>query len=114
MEKGLKLDFDKLRWDLLPIECVEEIVKVLTFGAKKYADNNWQLVENSTERYYAALMRHIVEWRKGDPVDRDSELNHLSHALCNLIFLLWFEKNQHQTKIIDDLNYEVDEKVTWM
>ena len=41
MEKGLKLDFDKLRWDLLPIECVEEIVRVLTFGAKKYDDNNW-------------------------------------------------------------------------
>ena len=37
--KGLKFDTDKLRWDLLPMEVIEECVKILTFGAKKYDDN---------------------------------------------------------------------------
>lgn len=92
---GLKNDFldNKLRWDLLPMEQIEEIVKILSFGAKKYAPNNWQLVEDGVERYYAALLRHIVAWRKGEEIDPDSKLPHLSHAACNIIFLLYLTKN---------------------
>jgi len=89
--EGLKFDNDKLRWDLIPIDCVEEVVKVLTFGAKKYEANNWQKVENAEDRYYAALLRHIVAHRKGEVVDPESGLLHLSHVACNAIFLLYFE-----------------------
>lgn len=32
----------KLRWDLLPLAEIEDIVRVYTEGAKKYADNSWQ------------------------------------------------------------------------
>ena len=92
MEEGRKFDGDKLRWDLLPIECVEDVVKILTFGAKKYADNNWKLIENS-DRYYAALLRHLTEWRKGNLVDDDSGLPHMAHVMCNVVFLMWFEQN---------------------
>lgn len=38
--RGIKLDAGKTRWDLLPLRTVEEIVKVYTFGAGKYGDNN--------------------------------------------------------------------------
>ena len=89
INKGLKYDSKKLRWDLLPIEYVEEIVKVLTYGADKYTDNSWQQVKNGIERYYAALMRHLVDWRKGEDIDPESNLKHLSHAACNIIFLLY-------------------------
>ena len=60
---GLKNDLaeDKLRWDLLPIEEIEELVDILTKGAKKYADNSWQELPNGVERYKAALMRHLVK-----------------------------------------------------
>lgn len=95
-KKGMKNDFidDKLRWDLLPIEPVEEIVKILSYGAKKYAANNWQYLDNGIERYYASLLRHLVSWRKGEIVDSESNLKHLSHAACNLIFLLYLTKQQ--------------------
>lgn len=88
---GLKFDTDKLRWDLLPIECVEEVVKILSFGAKKYGPNNWQNVE--PDRYYAALMRHLVASRKGEKLDPESGLSHMAHVMCNVLFLLWFEEN---------------------
>jgi hypothetical protein len=91
---GRKYDNDKLRWDLLPIETIESVVEVFTMGAKKYDDNNWQLVENGNERYYAAMMRHITEWRKGNKIDSESGLNHLSHAMCNLVFLMWLDKQK--------------------
>ena len=94
MAVGLKYDTDKLRWDLLPIECVEDIVKILTFGARKYAPNNWQSLENAEERFYAAALRHLTAWRKGETTDPESGLPHLSHLLCNATFLLWFEKER--------------------
>ena len=97
MEEGLKFDTEKLRWDLLPIECVEDIVKILTFGAKKYAPDNWKIVNDAENRYYSALMRHISTWRQGEKIDPESGLNHLSHALCNLIFLLWLDKQNNGT-----------------
>jgi hypothetical protein len=95
MATGLKYDKGKLRWDLLPIDCVEEVVKILTFGSKKYEANNWQQVENAEDRYFAALMRHLSASRQGNLVDEESGLSHLSHAMCNIVFLLWLEKHKN-------------------
>lgn len=96
--QGLKFDHEKLRWDLIPMECVEEIVKVLTMGSVKYGPNNWQLVEDAEERYYAALLRHLSAWRQGEHKDPESGLSHMSHVLCNAIFLSWFEIDKKRQK----------------
>jgi len=93
---GKKFDTDKLRYDLIPPETIEELAKVLTHGAKKYAPDNWKNVEPFNDRYYSALMRHLEAWRKGEMIDPESGLNHLSHALTNVTFLLW--KSQKQQK----------------
>lgn len=95
MAEGRKNDRidGKPRWELLPIEVMEEVVKVYTFGAEKYGVNTWQRLENGKERYYAALMRHLVAWRKGEKVDDESKLNPLSHVIWNAIALLWLEMN---------------------
>ena len=90
--EGVKHDSGKLRWDLLPIEIIEDVVKILTFGASKYTPENWKGV--SIERYYAALMRHIVAWRKGEITDTESNVRHLAHAITNLIFIMWLEENR--------------------
>ena len=44
MKEGKKNDYQdgKLRWDLLPLEEIEDIVKLYTAGSIKYGDNNWQ------------------------------------------------------------------------
>lgn len=88
---GKKLDNDKVRYDLVDVEFEESIAKVLTFGAKKYAPNNWRKLENPIERYYAALRRHIAAWRKGERNDRESGLHHLAHAAVNAMFLIALE-----------------------
>jgi hypothetical protein len=91
--EGMKNDKEKLRWDLLPISEVEEVVSVLTHGAKKYADNNWQVVvKDNPDRYFAACMRHIVAYREGEREDPDSGLLHLAHAICCLLFIMWRDK----------------------
>lgn len=85
---GLKFDDGKLRWDLLPWEAIEEIVKVLTYGANKYEPNTWQNVEPFNDRYTAAMFRHLIANIKGEDLDDESSILHLSHAACNLVFIL--------------------------
>jgi hypothetical protein len=97
MEKeGLKFDDNKLRWDLLPYDCVEEIVKVLSYGAMKYNEHpdeqNWKLLKDPNHRYFAALMRHLVAFKKGELIDKESGISHLAHAGANILFLIYFNK----------------------
>ena len=91
MAEGTKLDAGKNRYDLLAPEALEGIVKVLTFGATKYSARNW---ENGFAwgRSFAALMRHMWEWWKGNSIDPETGLSHLDHAACNIHFLQTFEK----------------------
>lgn len=90
--EGKKNDEGKARWDLIDLGFVQEGVDVLTFGAEQYGENNWQEVENAENRYFAALMRHLVAYRNGETQDPDTGMSHLAHALCNLMFLRHFEK----------------------
>jgi len=88
---GKKYDNDKPRWDLLPYAAVERVVKIMTFGAKKYEDDNWKLVE--PKRFSGAMMRHFVAHMKGERSDPDSGFTHLEHLACNAIFLVWHQLN---------------------
>ncbi len=71
---------------------LEGAVKVLMFGEKKYSRDNCQKVDNAKNRYFSALMRHLVKYLDGVKTDDESGLPHLDHALCCLIFLKWFEE----------------------
>lgn len=85
---GMKFDQNKLDWSLLPLEPIEVVLKVLMFGAKKYAPGNWKHVDDHERRYYNAAMRHLASWQKGEQCDPETGINHLGHAICCLIFLL--------------------------
>ena len=89
---GRKNDQEKNRLDLIEPEFIESVGQVLTFGAKKYEPNNWQKVEDAENRYYAAAMRHLMAWRKGEKIDPESGLNHLDHVACNIMFLQHFDR----------------------
>ena len=84
-----KFDQDKLRVDLVPPEAIAELAKVLAFGAAKYGDYNW-LQGMKWSRVYAAAVRHLLAWYGGEVEDPESKLSHLSHALCNIVFLITY------------------------
>lgn len=88
---GVKDDGTKPRWDLLPWKAVNGLVKVLTFGAKKYTENGWRTVPNAKERYTAALMRHVYAIQTGETIDPESGLRHIDHIQCNAAFLAELE-----------------------
>lgn len=87
-EQGRKYDGGKLRYDLIPVLALEEMVKGLTYGTIKYDDNNWIKVPNGRKRYLAAALRHIQEYRKGNLWDEEQNIHHLSAAMNNLSFIV--------------------------
>jgi len=92
-EKGRKFDGEKTRWNLIPWEQLEYVAEVLTLGAEKYEDDNWKRVPMAGPRYFAAAFRHIIATTKGEWVDPETGKPHLAHAICCLLFLLWFYDN---------------------
>lgn len=87
MEKGIKYDEGKNRWDLLPFEVLDEMAKVWTAGSKKYADHNWR-GGLSYSRLVAAAFRHFKAWWSGEKVDPETNCFHLAAMLFNISVLL--------------------------
>lgn len=92
---GVKFDKDKPKWNLLPWDELEDVVKVLTFGVKKYSPDNWKLVDDANNRYLDAAMRHVVAHQQGEQRDAESGESHIAHAICCLLFMLWHHKNDN-------------------
>lgn len=93
-ENGIKYDIrdDKLRWDLLPLKEIEDIVKVYHEGAKKYGENTWQNLDNAYQRYKGALLRHLLEYEKGNRYDEETGCAHLAQVAWNAIAMLHVDK----------------------
>lgn len=88
---GEKHDGEKPNWSLLPFSPMSEVVSVLTYGARKYQPDNWRHVEDADNRYFSAAMRHIAAWKIGHKKDPETGCSHLAHAVCCLLFMMWFE-----------------------
>ena len=88
----VKGDNGKLQWSLMPFEQLEDVVQVLMNGAKKYSVDNWKKC-TELNPYKDALMRHVVSYIKGEKNDSEDNISHLAHAICNCLFLMWFDKN---------------------
>ena len=88
---GVKFDQDKPQWTLVPFKALDEVVKVLTIGARKYAPDNWKKVPNARQRYIDAAFRHMSAYASGEKLDAETGKNHLAHAMCCLLFLLAFD-----------------------
>ena len=97
-EGALRYNQGKNRLDLIPPEFIEEVGKVFTFGATKYEDNNWKKGLKFSN-IIASLERHLLEIKKGNDYDDESNLLHAAHIGCNTAFLIW---NYQNRKDMDD------------
>lgn len=90
---GLKYDSGKPPVSLLDRYALEQIARVLGFGAKKYAADNWR-GGIKHRRLIDAALRHLLAISDGEDTDPESGLPHAAHAGCCIMFLLWMQKNR--------------------
>lgn len=87
---GRKDDKKKLRMELLPSDALRAIADILTRGAVKYGERNWEK-GMSWSRIYGALQRHLTAWEAGEECDEETGKSHLWHAGCCVLFLISYE-----------------------
>ena len=105
--EGKRLDDGKNKLDLLPVDAIWEIGKVLTMGESKYGRGNW---EKGTlwSKCYGPLLRHSLKFWAGEDLDEESKLLHTAHIATNALFLLSYQlrnMSQFDDRIKVKLNY---------
>lgn len=89
--EGRKDDGGKARHDLIPPELPDAVAQVLAFGADKYGERNWER-GMTWGRPFAAMMRHLWAWWRGEKADPETGFSHLWHAGCCIAFLIAYEQ----------------------
>ena len=88
---ALRYNSGKLQWSLVDFDALEDMVKVLEFGAKKYSADDWKKGLNTNE-ITESMMRHLFAYLRGEDIDPESGLPHTGHIMCNAMFLSYMQK----------------------
>jgi hypothetical protein len=99
---GLKYDTGKPPISLVDPEFIEGVASVLAFGANKYAADNWR-GGIAYRRLIDAAYRHLGAINRGEDVDTESNLPHIHHLGCCVMFLSWMMN--HRQDLDDRYKY---------
>lgn len=88
-EKGLRYNEDKLKWGYIHYKSLEPMIRVLMFGAKKYAPENWKKGLDKKE-ILESMQRHLAALIDGEENDQESGISHMGHIQCNAMFYNYF------------------------
>lgn len=87
-ETFTKFDNGKPMLSLVEPQFIIGMAEVMTYGAKKYAIENWKkATKDDIRRIKDSLLRHTLAYTSGELIDKETGLSHAFHASCNLMFL---------------------------
>ena len=69
----------------------DQCAEVFEYGAKKYSAWNW-LRGQAWSIPFACCLRHLGKIASGQWIDEESTKTHLGHFLCNVMMLVYYEK----------------------
>lgn len=84
--QALRYNQGKVEWSLVDYKSLEPMVRVLEYGCKKYARNNWRKGMPATQ-IIESMLRHTYKLLEGELVDPESGVEHVGHIQCNALFL---------------------------
>lgn len=87
---GLRYNDGKCRVELIPPEWPWALGMVLTRGAIKYDDRNWER-GMSWSYMVGSIMRHVFKFMIGERYDKESGNHHLAHAAWNCLALMSYD-----------------------
>lgn len=93
MEKAKRYNDNKLKWSLVDFKSLEDMVRVLEFGCKKYDEFNWQK-GLTTKSICESMLRHLFSYLNGEDKDEESGISHIGHIQCNTMFLSYMMNNK--------------------
>lgn len=99
-----KYDGAKPQYQLIPAHPLDELARVYTLGATKYAPRNWE-GGFAYGRVFAAMMRHAWAWWRGEERDPEDGQPHLASVAWCAFALMEFQR----TKRGDDDRPEVSD-----
>lgn len=102
---GVKHDGEKEPLALLSRVWLLGVAKVMGFGAKKYAADNWR-GGIQRRRLISAALRHLLAYSDGEDNDPETGYSHLDHASCCLMFA----REMHETRPDLDDRYKREAK----
>lgn len=85
-DQAMRFNDGKPQYSLIDLQALEQCARVLEFGAKKYARNNWKKGLPITQ-ILDSLLRHVAALASGELIDPESGLPHIGHIQCNAMFL---------------------------
>lgn len=94
-ESAIRETEGKLRWSLVDFESLEDMVKALEFGAKKYSDDNWKK-GTETKRLCESILRHTFAFLQGIDNDPETGISQAGHIMTNAMFLAYVMKHKKE------------------
>lgn len=77
----------KPEWSQVDFNSFIPMVKVLEYGASKYAAKNWMKPpEEGAIQHLNSMCRHLFALMAGEVYDDESELPHIGHIMANAMF----------------------------
>jgi hypothetical protein len=116
--EAMRFNQGKPDFTLVDFKSLEPMVRVLEFGANKYARHNWRK-GLSKENILGSLQRHVGKLidkvNKGeDEVDEETLIHEIGHIMCNCMFYsalhVQSEEKQKIMSRIDNFDWEAAER----
>jgi len=100
-EQAMRFNEGKPKWSLVHFKSLEPMVKVLEFGALKYAPKNWQK-PMPLDQILESMQRHLAALIDGEEIDSESGISHMGHIQANSMFFNYHKerlKNEGEGKV---------------
>lgn len=89
----------------VPVD-LEETKKVFEFGVKKHGGKGFHTgVVKQSDHFYACL-RHLWKYFLGFKADDETGYNHLHHAHCRMLMMIYQDQNKVEPRQIELFNSE--------
>jgi len=82
---ALRYNTGKPKWSLVHMHSLVPMIRVLEYGALKYAPFNWQKPMKRDE-VLDSMQRHLAALIDGEEFDQESGLTHIGHIMANALF----------------------------
>jgi len=105
-EKALRYNEGKLDWTLVDWKSLEPLVKVVTYGWKKYTTpeasgrDNWKNPCEDPMQHIQSAFRHLMAISGGEMIDPESNELHAGHVCANMMMFIYHTNK----KIVDGFN----------